>query len=333
MEKDNWEVFRKEADPAPRIEPVVETPECMVLKVTDSTGDGLLTLYPVFDGIYLMYSDFHMQLFTSSHQNAETFLCLEHCREGRAEVPFEDGASFLEPGDLRIDSEVHHRGIQYFPLKHFHGITIGFEKGKAEAALKRAFPEFTIDFQKIRSKFNLKEKPYVLSEDEGIEHLFGDLYHVPSQIRKPYFQLKIAEILLYLSCLEVSELPEERPYFYATQVEKTRAVEKLMTENLDQNFTIADLAKRFDLSETALKNCFKSMYGNSIYAYLKEARLNRAASMLLTERDRKVSDIALAVGYSTPGKFSVAFKSMFGKTPGEYRRKIYPESRMKVDDD
>lgn len=332
MEKDNWQVFRRDADPRFSVESVVETPDCKVLKVLDPSGDGLLTLYPVFDGVYLMYCDFHMQYFATGNQNADTILCLEHCREGRAEVPFPGGACFLEPGDLRIDQEVHHQGVEDFPLSHYHGITIGFEK-KAEAAICKAMPEISVNFEKIGEKYQLKERPYVLSGDEGIERIFQDLYHVPSQIRKSYFQLKIMELLLYLSGLEVSHLPEERPYFYASQVEKTRAVEKLITENLDQNFTIAELARRFELSETALKNCFRSMYGNSLYAYLKEARMNRAASLLLTDRERKISDIALSVGYSTPGKFSVAFKSVFGKTPGEYRRKIYPESRMQVDED
>ena len=332
MEKDNWEIFRREHDPAFRVENVVETEDCKVLKFTDRSGDGLLTLYPVFEGVYLMYSDFHMQSYVQGMQNAETFLCLEHCREGRSEIPTSEGSCFLEAGDLRIDTKVHHSGTQYFPLSHYHGITIGFERGKAEEAIHRAMPEIRLDFKELRERYHLNIKPYVLAQDEGVNHIFEELYHVPGRIRKPYYQIKVMELLLYLSALELKEPVEGKPYFYASQVEKVKAAEQLITDHMNQNFTIAELSERFDISETALKKCFSSMFGNSIYAYLKEARLNRAAALLQTESQKKVAEIALMVGYETPSKFAAAFKSMFGKTPGEYRKQIYPESRMEVEE-
>ena len=35
---------------------------CRVLKVTGSDGEGFMTLYQVFQGVYLMYDDFHIRI-------------------------------------------------------------------------------------------------------------------------------------------------------------------------------------------------------------------------------------------------------------------------------
>ena len=44
------------------------------------------------------------------------------------------------------------------------------------------------------------------------------------------------------------------------------------------------------------------------------------AAGLLRESDRKLSDVAQAVGYDSDGAFHKAFKRILGVAPGEYRR-------------
>ena len=64
-----------------------------------------MTMYRVFDGIYLMYNDFHLNSCRSEYQNKETVLCIDHCREGRIEHENSLGERYyMEAGDLRIDS-------------------------------------------------------------------------------------------------------------------------------------------------------------------------------------------------------------------------------------
>ena len=48
--------------------------ECRVLRLDDESGEGFMTMYRVFDGIYLMYNDFHMKHCISEYQNADTEL-------------------------------------------------------------------------------------------------------------------------------------------------------------------------------------------------------------------------------------------------------------------
>jgi len=330
MEAEYWKIFQQGSGLGSNIEDVVETDRCKVLKLKDASGEGLMTLYPVFDGVYLMYNDFHMSSCQSEYQKTGSWFCIDHCREGRIQMTGNKGSYFMEAGDVRVDQRVHHAGQVYFPLNHYHGITIGFEKDTSLAAMKKEMPGIPFDFEQILNRLNIQDQPCVLQKNERITRIFEDLYQVPSKMRIPYYRVKIMELLILLSTMELSTATAERRFFYATQVEKVKAIEQFITEHMDQNFTLLELSERFDIAQTTLKSCFKQMFGTSVYAYLKEYRMNQAAVLLKTQRQRKVSEIALDVGYETPGKFSNAFKAVFGSTPVEYRNQIYPESKMDI---
>ena len=64
---------------------------------------------------------------------------------------------------------------------------------------------------------------------------------------------------------------------------------------------------------------FKSVYGTSIAAHLKEHRLEKAAQ-LLRETDLTMAEIARQVGYESQSKFTAAFKEQYGLLPTAYRR-------------
>ena len=113
---------------------------------------------------------------------------------------------------------------------------------------------------------------------------------------------------------------EERPYFYKTQVEKIKAMHKLLTENITAHYTLDELAKRFDIPLTTMKSCFKSIYGNPIFTYMRIYRMNSAANLLREQKDLSIAQIAGMVGYDSPGKFSSAFKAVIGDTPLAYRK-------------
>lgn len=45
------------------------------------------------------------------------------------------------------------------------------------------------------------------------------------------------------------------------------------------------------------------------------------------EGKRSITDIALAVGFSTPAHFSAAFKAQYGRTPKAHRAGLSPKTR------
>ena len=92
-----------------------------------------------------------------------------------------------------------------------------------------------------------------------------------------------------------------------------------MMNEPEHHFTIEELSQKFDISTSALKQCFKGVYGTAIYTYMRNYRMDMAAS-LLSQTDEPITVIAVKVGYTNTSKFSEAFKKIKGKTPLEYRK-------------
>ena len=74
-----------------------------------------------------------------------------------------------------------------------------------------------------------------------------------------------------------------------------------------------------------MKKCFKEMYGDSVYAYIKRYRL-QVAEKLLRERKLTIAEIAAQIGYLNPNKFTSAFCAEYRMPPTEYRKKVQMES-------
>lgn len=303
------------------VQNVIETDDCKVMRLSDSTGDGTMTLYHVFPGVFLMYNDFHMKQCVSSFQTDMNLLCIDHCREGRIEQEAGEGAySYLEAGDLRVDQRIQHNGQVTFPLCHYHGISIGFQMDIASEGILAYMKDFSVDLYELQKKYCYDPKPFVIPAEPAIEHIFSELYNVPVKIKKYYFKIKVLELLLYLDALELSGHTEERPYFYKGQVEKIKAIQALLTEDLTKSYTLEYLSERFDIALTPLKNCFKTVYGSPIFTYMRIYRMNYAATLLKTDKNLKVAEIAGLVGYDSPSKFASAFHQTMGKTPLDYRK-------------
>lgn len=220
---------------------------------------------------------------------------------------------------MNVNSREQHCLKFSFPLRHYHGLTIGFDVDEAGDSLLHVMEGFSVDIKKLREKFCPNNRTFIMRAGSQINHIFSELYDLPEQIRLPYFKIKVLELLLFLEMLDVPSDGEERPYFYKAQVDKIKDIVALLTDDLEHWYTLEELSEKFSFPLTSLKKCFKGIYGCSIAAYMKEYRMNAAALMLKNTQD-SVIDIAARVGYSNPGKFAAAFRSVIGMTPTEYRK-------------
>jgi len=318
-EKDNWKIFRNNHF-SHNIHEVVETEKCKVFRVEDSTGEGIMTLYWVFDGVYLMYNDFHMKGCLSELTSPDKLLCIDHCREGSIKHTAKNGTGYrMEAGDMRVDRRVHHAGYSAFPLCHYHGITIGFVIEEAQKSLQETMPVISIDLWELSEKFSQSDNPFVFHKDVAVEHIFSELYNVPSKIRMDYYRIKVMELLLYLSALELPRQKDEKPLFYSSQIEKVKSIHEFITSDLTRTYSAEELARRFHINLNALKTTFKGLFGSPLYTYMRMYRMNHAASVLLKYPDMKIIEIAALVGYDNPSKFSAAFRETMGMSPLQYR--------------
>lgn len=300
---------------------LVKSDGCSVYQFRNETGEGVMTQYEVFPGVTLSYNDFHMQYYNSTFKPDRDLFCVDHCREGRLEYAAKnDACAYVEAGDLKLDRRLTHTGRFEMPLSHYHGAMISMDLAVACRSLPEEIRDFPVDLCALREKYCGDIDPMVIHSAGAVERIFSELYAVPEKIKRSYFKIKILELLLYLEALELPETAKEKPYFYKTQVEKIKAIRRFLARHMDESFTQESLAKRFDISQTAMKKCFKAVFGASIGTWLLEYRMNQAAVLLKTDRAIRVAEVAGRVGYDSPSKFAIAFRRVMGMSPVEYRR-------------
>jgi AraC-like DNA-binding protein len=93
----------------------------------------------------------------------------------------------------------------------------------------------------------------------------------------------------------------------------------LLRAQPDAPWTVADLARKVGLSRTAFAARFRDLVGEPPMSYLARVRLGYAAGYL-SATDKTVGQIARMVGYASEASLSKAFRRMYGRAPGEYRR-------------
>jgi AraC-like DNA-binding protein len=94
---------------------------------------------------------------------------------------------------------------------------------------------------------------------------------------------------------------------------------KSMHEDLEKPWTVESLAAASGMSRSAFAAKFKELVGETPLEYLTNWRMHKAA-VLLRKGDKKLFDVAKAVGYDSDAAFSKAFKRVFGVAPREYER-------------
>lgn len=99
-----------------------------------------------------------------------------------------------------------------------------------------------------------------------------------------------------------------------------------LVSRMEHPMTIEQLAKHVQLSEWKLKHGFNELFGTTLYAYLRDYRLEQALTMM--ERELlSVSEAAYAVGYSNLSHFAEAFRKKYGMNPSDYRNSAVMERR------
>lgn len=86
----------------------------------------------------------------------------------------------------------------------------------------------------------------------------------------------------------------------------------------DPELTVEHLAEAVGVSSMQLYRKIKATADTTPNDYIRQIRMNRALE-LLAEGELNIAEIAYAIGYSDPKYFSKCFKTMFGKTPTQFK--------------
>jgi len=107
--------------------------------------------------------------------------------------------------------------------------------------------------------------------------------------------------------------------FDVSQQEFLSKLNSIVNKNLDNsNFSVENLADSLNISRVQLYRKIKAILGINISDHIQNIRLEKAKTMMM-ETNLTISEIAYAVGFSSPNYFSTAFKNKYGESPKTYR--------------
>ena len=95
----------------------------------------------------------------------------------------------------------------------------------------------------------------------------------------------------------------------------------MLREVHDRPLSIAEVAREAAMSPFHFIRRFESVFGTTPHQFRIQSRLERAKHLLALS-DYSVTDVCMAVGFSSLGSFSALFARRFGTPPSAYRRQV-----------
>ncbi len=166
-----------------------------------------------------------------------------------------------------------------------------------------------------------KDKKYYLdkeltpSEILVLNQIFKEQIH--SSLHNLYLKGKIYELLsLYFNKNEGGD--QACPFLEDEEnVEKIKKAKKIVIANMADPPSLQQIADEIVLSVPKLKEGFKHIYGDTVFNFLLDYKLEYARRLLLSKK-HNISEISNEIGYSTASHFISAFKKKYGTTPKQY---------------
>ncbi|MDY0779797.1 AraC family transcriptional regulator [Tenacibaculum sp. IB213877] len=248
-----------------------------------------------------------------------TYIQLHFCIHGNAKFHFNNGAYTFDVLDQ-------HSILLYNPQQK---LPINLE-----IRPKSTLISLLISIKKFHSLFS-KEAGYIpFLSDENINRKYYDdsvikptvlivlqqllNANINSSIRDLYIKGKIYELLSLHFQKDEAATGEYCPFLVDERdVAKIRKAKDIIIARMAEPPTLQELAHEVGLNLKKLKEGFKQIYGDTVYSFLFDYKMEHARK-LLEGNQHNVNEVGLKVGYSTASHFIAAFKKKFGTTPKQY---------------
>ncbi len=143
-------------------------------------------------------------------------------------------------------------------------------------------------------------------------------YHLHPSIKDLYLKAKVYELMaLYFNKNEDFDR-EQCPFLVdEDNVKRIRRAKEIVISRMAEPPGLQELSDEIGLSLKKLKEGFKQIYGDTVYSFLFDYKMEYARKMLETGQ-YNVNEVGLKVGYSTSSHFIASFKKKYGTTPKKY---------------
>ncbi len=285
-----------------------------------SVAEGTFSEITVDDGFYVLtYQNENNKVKVIEREIDRSYIQFHFCLKGESKFKFNNGDYVLNiieettlllynpQRDLPIHLEMHPSSwlvSVLVPIKKFHGLF------SQEA-----------DYITFLSEDNKDKKYYrdgKISPSMAIALNQIINFNLNKYIKPLYIKGKVYEILgLYFNRGEDANT-EQCPFLVdEANVIKIRQAKDIIINRMVEPPTLQKLSNEVGLSLKKLKEGFKQIYGDSVYSFLFDYKMEVARKLLETG-SHNVNEVGLKVGYSTSSHFIAAFKKKYGITPKKY---------------
>ena len=253
----------------------------------------------------------------------KTFIQLHFCIQNSAKLIFNKGNYVLDiPKNKSFllyspqqDLPIH---LELAPNSKLITLLISIEKFHTFFTREAGLIHFLNDENKNKKYYSDKE----LNPNEII--VLDQLFHygLHSSLEKLYTKGKVYELLSLYFHKSDNEGAQNCPFLEdEANVEKIQTAKKILIDNMVEPPTLNELAHTINLPLQHLKDGFKQIYGETVFAYLFNYKMEYARKLLASKKFN-ISEISFKIGYSTPSHFIAAFKKKYGSTPKKYMSSI-----------
>jgi AraC family transcriptional activator of pyochelin receptor len=137
-------------------------------------------------------------------------------------------------------------------------------------------------------------------------------------IKRIFLEAKVCELLT----LQIDQITTDKTVqstLKKADIDKVHEVKDLLLQNLNDPFSIEQLARMVGLNRTKLQEGFKEVFNNTVFGYLTDQRMEQAKDLILSGNHETIAEGSNLIGYKNHQHFTVAFKKKFGFLPRELK--------------
>jgi AraC-like DNA-binding protein len=212
--------------------------------------------------------------------------------------------------------------LELAPHSWVISVVISIKKFHALFSTEADYIPFLSDDNKDKKYYN--ESDISPSMAIVLSQLFH--YNLNPSIKNLYYKGKGYELLsLYFNRSEDPNA-EQCPFLIdEDNVMKIRRAKEIVIANMSEPPGLQELSDQVGLNLKKLKMGFKQIYGDTVYGFLFDYKMDYARK-LLDSGSYNVNEVGLKIGYSTGSHFIAAFKKKFATTPKKYLMSINPNT-------
>ena len=138
---------------------------------------------------------------------------------------------------------------------------------------------------------------------------------------KYFLELLAVTSIAHLLKNHAHHLENESARFEGLPMGKLKRLDEFITQQINQNITVDQLADVLGFSRSYFSKVFKATIGLSPYQYIVKHRMEKARELLLTT-NLPIIQIGFEVGIDNQSQFSQVFKRYHSLSPSEMRMLI-----------